>query len=187
MKTVRLFFVMMIAAVLLPDTSLAVQASPKPEQATSQRAEKSEDQQKDKDDVRNAKDQTHSNEVDENREQSADVTRMTIKHRPSTIHPRTTPNRKLHLAKTSTAGSLRTGAPQSFSTSQQAVPKGVTNAPNKPISNHSASVPSPAVSVNGQQIRNLRGPGARVASSGGPLTAARGTAVINGTNMKRKP
>lgn len=185
MKTVRFFFVMMIAALLLPGTSLAVQASPKPQQATSQSVEKSDDQQKD--DVRNAKDQAHPKAADENQEQSADVTRMMTKHRPSTNHSREIPSRQPRPVKTSTASSQRTSAPQTFSTSPQAVSKANTNVPNKPVSHHSASVPSPAVSVNGQQIRNLRDPGARLASSGGPLTAARGTAVINGTDMKRRP
>jgi hypothetical protein len=47
--------------------------------------------------------------------------------------------------------------------------------------------PSPSVAVNGQQFRNPHDPGARLASTGGPLTASRGTAAINGTNIKRKP
>lgn len=183
MKAVR-FFLMTIAAFWLPGTSAAAQASPNPQQATSQSVEKSDELQND---VRKARNQGHPNEADENQGQSADVTRMMTKHRPSTNRSTATPSRQLHLAKTSIAGSLRTNAPQSFSLSQQAVPKAVTNVQNKSVSHHRASVPSAAVCVDGQQIRNLRDPGARLASSGGPLTTARRTAVINGTNMKRKP
>ncbi|MGB7131710.1 MAG: hypothetical protein WBD59_12920, partial [Candidatus Sulfotelmatobacter sp.] len=59
--------------------------------------------------------------------------------------------------------------------------------PSQAVSHRSLSTPSSAVSVNGQQFKNSREPGAHLAISGGPLTAARGTAAINGTNTKRRP
>jgi hypothetical protein len=51
----------------------------------------------------------------------------------------------------------------------------------------SVPVPLTADSVNGQQFKNVREPGARMASSGGSASSSRGTAAINGSDMKRKP
>jgi hypothetical protein len=48
-------------------------------------------------------------------------------------------------------------------------------------------VPSWGDSVNGLQFRNSRNPGSHLAGGGGPATIARGTAVINGTDVKRRP
>jgi len=40
--------------------------------------------------------------------------------------------------------------------------------------------------LGGEQFRNRRDPGARLASSGGPANSTRGAAVINGSDMRRK-
>jgi hypothetical protein len=61
------------------------------------------------------------------------------------------------------------------------------NVPARTANPHGTNVSASLVAVNGQQFKNSRDPGARLAVSGGSLTAARGTAGINGTTMKRKP
>ena len=70
---------------------------------------------------------------------------------------------------------------------QQTGLKAVAAVSSKAASHRSVPVPPATVAVNGQQFKSSRDPGARLASSGGPLTAAKGTAAINGTDMKRKP
>jgi hypothetical protein len=69
---------------------------------------------------------------------------------------------------------------------QQTSLKNAVSVPGQAVSHRGLSAPSPAVSVSGQQFKNSRDPGAHLAISGGTMTAARGTAAINGTNMKRK-
>jgi len=55
------------------------------------------------------------------------------------------------------------------------------------VSRNNVTHPSPAAFLSGQQFKNSRDPGARMAASGGGATAARGTASIDGTGMKPKP
>jgi hypothetical protein len=61
-----------------------------------------------------------------------------------------------------------------------------TGSPHKTVNPRSAPVPSYAESLNGQQFKNSRVPGSRMASAGGPANSTRGTAAINGSDMKRK-
>jgi len=190
MKQARLLLAMMFWTVLLQGTSLAAQAGPAPQRAIPQSSEKSADQQKDKkdkDEVRNQQDQAQLKEANANQEQPADVTRTITKHRPSTSHSKPVPSHQARPAKTPTTNSPRTDAPPSVAPLGQMGSKAAANIPNKAVSRRKPSAPSSAFSVNGQQFKNSHDPGAHLASSGGPLTAARGTAAINGTNMKRKP
>jgi hypothetical protein len=184
MKKARFLFPVMIAGVLLHGTSLAAQASPVTKQAISQSSENSAEQPKDE--VRDEKDQARPKESDDSQLQP-DVTRTTTKHRPNTSHSKPVPSHRVRPAKTPTTNSPRIDAPGSLAPPEHMGSKAATYIPNKTISGRSVSVPSSAVSVNGQQFRNSRDPGAHLAASGGPSTAARGTAAISGTNMKRKP
>jgi len=182
MKLERFPFIAMVAALLLQGTGLAAHTSPALKQATSQSSEKSGDQQKDE--VRNAKDQTRTKPADENREQSADVMRIISKRPPIASHSKPVSNHQPPSAKTLTTKGGRTEAPGRVAAPGQTGSK--ANVPNEAVS-HRPSGPASAVSLNGQQFKNSRDPGARLAVSGGRLTSPTGTAVINGTNMKRKP
>ncbi len=184
MKTARFLFLTAIGGVLLQSTSLAAQARPASQQATSQSSEKSADQQKDE--VRNEKDQARPKEADENQEQLADGTRTTTKRRPIAIHSKPVPSHQPRPAKTPTTNSPHTDTPGSAAALEQTGSKAATNVPSKGVSQRLSAPPS-AVSLNGQQFKNSRNPGARLAVSGGPPTSPRGTAAINGTNMKHKP
>ncbi len=182
MRMARTLFMMIVAA-LLPTANLAAQASSAPQQATSP-SEKSAGQQKD--DVRNDKDQPGTKEAGENQKASADMTRTTTKRRPSTSQSGAVITRQAHLRKMPAMSNSQTNAPAGVTSPVQTQSNAPTNIPNKAVS-HRPSAPASPVPANGLQFRNTRDPGARLASSGGPLTVARGTAAINGTNMKRKP
>ncbi len=184
MKAVRILFSIMIAAVSLQGATLAAQASSAPQQAPAQSSEKSADQQKDE--VRNEKDQARPKEADQSQEQSASVTRITTKRRPSASQSKPVPSHQPRPAKTPTTNSPHTDTPGSGAAPEQTGSKAVTNVPNKAVSRRPSAPPS-AVPLNGQQFKNSRDPGARLAVSGGPPTSPRGTAAINGTNMKHKP
>jgi hypothetical protein len=54
-----------------------------------------------------------------------------------------------------------------------------------PVASSTAALP--AVALDGQQFKNPRKPGARMASSGGQVNSSRATAGINGSEVKRKP
>jgi hypothetical protein len=185
MKTVRVFFVLMIAAVLLPGASLGQKPDHLSQQMPSRSGEKSADQQKDE--VRNEKDEARAKPADDTQEQSAAVTGSTTKRRPSASRSKLVPTYRARPIKKPAASSQRITEPGSVAPREQMGSKAATSIPNKPVSRRSSSVPSSAVSVNGQQFRNSRDPGAHLAASGGPATIARGTAAINGTDMKRKP
>jgi hypothetical protein len=178
MKTVRFFFLRRTAAVLLLGTSLARQADRPSQPMPSQSGEKSADQQKD---------QAHAKPVDETQEQLAAVTRTTAKHLSSARHSKPVPTYRGRQVKEPITNSPRMDEPGSLALPEQMGSRAATNVPNKASRPHSPAAPSSAVSVNGQQFRNSRDPGARLAASGGIATTARGTATINGTNMKHKP
>jgi hypothetical protein len=184
MKTVRFFFVL-VAAALLPGTSLAQQADRASQQSSSQRGERSGDRQKDE--IHNDKDKARPNPADEAQAQLAGVTRSTTKRRLSAGHSKPVPTYRVRPVRKPTANSPQVHEPGSVVPLEPTGSKTDTKTSNNVASRRSPSVPSSAVSVNGQQFKNSRDPGARLAASGGPATIARGTAAINGTGMKRKP
>jgi len=180
MKSAPFLFSLIIAAALLQGTGLAAQASPAPQPAISRSKEKSADQHTEE--IGNEKDQARTTETDEKQAQPADVTRTATEHRASALHSIPLPSHHARPAKTLTKNSTRTNASGSVASMGS---KEATSIPSKMV-NRRSPVPSSAVSVNGQQFKNARDPGARLALSGG-LTAPKGTAEINGTNMKRRP
>jgi len=183
MRTTRFLFVMMIGAVLLQGTSLAGQSSPPSRESPSLNSEKPPRDQQKLAEVHGEKEQTRSAQADENPKPHAGVSR-TARHRPPVSYSKPASSRQPNLANTSATNGLRTPASGRMTRLQQTSSKVV---PSKALYQHSFPAPPTAPSVNGQQFKNSRDPGARLAVSGGPLTAARGTAAINGTNMKRKP
>jgi hypothetical protein len=186
MMTLRFLFVMMIAAALLPGTSLAHQADHLAQRAPSQRGDKSNsDYQRDVEVPEN--DQTRSGEANQISKRSAYLTKTTNKRRSSTSHSQPAVIHPRRPIKTPATNGARIDAPRTVTRPQETSLKNAVPVPNQAVSHRSLSAPSSAVSVNGQQFKNARDPGAHLAVSGGPLTAVRGTAVINGTNMKRKP
>jgi hypothetical protein len=185
MKQARLLLPMLFWTVVMPGTNFAAaQARPAPQHAIPQSSEKSADQQKDQ--VGNEKNQASAKEADENQAQSADVARTTAKRHPSASHSKPVQARQARPAKITT-NSPRTDTPGRVAPLEQTSSKRVTNIPNKAISHHSSSASPSVVSVNGQQFKNSRDPGARLAASGGPVTSPRGTAAISGTGMKHRP
>lgn len=184
MKTVRLFS-LMIAALFLPSTYLAAWEIVASEQGTQQRAEKSANNQQ-KQEIRKEANQAHSGRADPNQNRPASQTRSAARRRLSVNSPRAVARHRVRPDKAA-ANNLDARAMGRATGLQQTSAKAATPISANAASHHSPPVPPPAVSVNGQHFRNSRDPGARLAVSGGPLTAARGTAAINGTNMRRKP
>jgi hypothetical protein len=186
MKTVRLFFVMMIAIVLLPGTGLARQANDSTQQAPSQSGDRSNSVYQRDVQVRDENDQTRSGEIDQISKRLASSTKTTTKRRSNTIHSQPAVSHPRRLNKTPAPNGPRIDTPRTITGPQETGLK--TAVPvQKQVVSHRLPAPSSAVSVNGQQFKNSRDPGAHLAVSGGPLTSSRGTAAINGTNMKRKP
>lgn len=185
MKTARLPLLMILATLLLPGTSRASQVASAPQQAPSQSSEKSANDQKNGA-VRSEKDQAQSGESEVDKP-LASVTRAKTKHAPTMSHSKPAQSHRPRPARTPTTNSPRTAAPGNIAALKQTGSRVVTPVPKRAVSQRGPSAPPSVVSVNGQQFKNSRDPGARLAISGGPLTAARGTAAISGTNMKHKP
>ena len=181
MKMLRFLLLVMIAAVALERVGFAGQSSPVSQQAPSQRSDKAAEQQTN--DARNGTDQTRSLEVDQSPKRL--VTRNTTKSRPS-VRTSKAPRRQVRPDKRPATNNLRAHATGGATGLQQKSSKSATAVSGKTAGHRTPPVSSPTVSVNGQHFRNSRDPGARLAVSGGPLTATRSTGAINGTNMRRK-
>jgi len=187
MKTVCFFFVMMIAAISLPVTSLARQADHPSQQAPSRSGEKSGNNHQKDLDVRDGNDRTRSQEAAQISKRSAYRAKTTIKRRSTTIHSLPAVSHPRRLNKTLSMNGARIDTPGAITGPRETSLKTAVPVPNYAVRHRSLPAPSSAVSVNGQQFKNARDPGAHLAITGGPLTAARGTAAINGTNMKHRP
>ena len=187
MKMVRLFFVMMIAAVSLPVTSLARQADHPSQQTASQSGDKTYSDYRRDVEVRDENGETRSGETDQISKRSANLTKTTTKRRSSTSHPQPAVSHLRQHNQTAATNGPRRDTPATLTGPQQTSSETAVPVLNQAVSHRSLPVPSSAVSVNGQQFKNSRDPGAHLAVTGGPLTSSGGTAAINGTNMKRKP
>lgn len=184
MKLERSLCMLMMAAALLEGSALASRASSAPQPATAQSSETSTDRQKDE--ARNQTEQTPPKEADEIEGPSAGVTRTGTTRRSAASHPKPVPSPRLRPAKMPTKNSSRPDAPGRVAVPEPTRSKAATSLPNRSASRRPSELPS-AVSVNGQQFKNRRDPGSRLGVSGGPPSTPRGTAAIDGTNMKRRP
>jgi hypothetical protein len=187
MKMVRFPLLMMIAVVLLAGTSLARQADRPSQPAPSQSGDKSgSDHQRDPD-VRDENGQTRSRVAGQFSQRSESLTKTATKHRSTIIHSQPAVSHSRRLNKTPAANGSRIDTSRTVTGPQETSLRTAIPVPTQVVGHRSLSAPSSAVSVNGQQFKNSRDPGAHLAISGGPLTSVRGAAAINGTNMRRKP
>jgi hypothetical protein len=185
MITVRTLFTLTIAAALLLDASFAQDGDHPSQQAVSRSSEKSTDQQKDE--VRNHKDQARSKEPDEIQKQSTNGMRATARHPTSVSYSKRVPTHQARSVMKPQSNSPRIADAGSITPPDRLGSKADSKISKNVVSRHSQFVPSSAVSVNGQQFKGSHVPGARLVASGGPATTPRGTAAINGTDMRRKP
>jgi hypothetical protein len=134
------------------------------------------------------KDQTTEySSSDENRKNFGAVKAGSRKHRPAVSNAKLPQNWQLHSAKTPAGKHLQTEALQNAPGSHQTGPSLSFNGPGKTIRHSSLTVHPSTAALNGQQFKNARDAGARMVISGGSANSARGTAVINGSDIKRKP
>ena len=188
MRTLRFLFAMIVAAVLLPETSLASQSTSVPQQSPSQSRETSGSSEAQTDSqVGREKNQTGAGHSDVGQNNPEPGTRHVIQPRPNQSHVKPALGHQVRSDRTPVARSLRRETLENGVSFHQMESTTSSGVPNKTVSHYSAPVPAATVAVNGQQFRNTRDPGARLAVSGGSLSATRGTAAINGSNMKRKP
>jgi hypothetical protein len=124
---------------------------------------------------------------DENQKSFATIKAGTRKHLPAVSPAKPPQNRQLRSAKTPAAKDLQTEALQNVPGSDQTGWSLSSGGPGKTIRPSRLAVHPSTVALNGQQFKNARDPGARMASSGGSANSARGTAVINGSDIKPKP
>jgi len=185
MKTTRFLLLMIVGAGLLQGTSVASQSNSATQQMPSQKTGQSTSDHTNGE-VRGEKEQTPSAQADEDTRPPTGASR-TAQHRSRASSSKPTSAHPAAPAKTPTTNHHRSEVPGSVATQQQTGLKAVAAVSSKAASHRSVPVPPATVAVNGQPLKSSRDPGARLASSGGPLTATRGTAAINGTNMKRKP
>ena len=191
MSKARVLLPMIFWAVLVGGASFASQSNQTREQTAATSHEKSANGSRagsNDTQGRGEKDQTTEYlPADENQKSFAAVTASTGKHRPAVSHAKPLQNRQLRSAKTAGAKHLQTEALQNVPGSHQTSPSVSSGGPGKTIRHSSLAVHPSTVALNGRQFTNARDPGARMATSGGPANSTRGTAVINGSDMKRKP
>jgi cytoskeletal protein RodZ len=181
---------MILFAVFALSTSVLAQSAPAKEQTSSQSDKKSAanslpDVSNDTP-ARAQKDQTSKYSV-ENQQSFAAVKQGTPKRRPAVSHAKPDPSRQQGSGKTPAADNLRMETPRNALDSHPpntTIPSQVSR---QPLIHPNRPVLPPTVALNGQQFKDFRNPGARMAISGGSANSTRGTAVINGTDMKHKP
>ena len=190
MKAMRFFLLMFIGAGLLQGTSLASQPNSASQQTPAPRSEASagdsSDAKKDGQ-VRSERDQTGVGDSGGERNSPERGTRHLRQHRLNRSDAKPAPTYQVRPGKTPATNNLRSEMAGNSKGFQQRGSTPSIGLPHKMVNDRSVPVPPPTVAVNGQQFKNSRDPGARLTVSGGPLTATRGTAAINGTDMKRKP
>jgi hypothetical protein len=190
MSKTRILLPMIFWAVLVAGASFGSQSAQAQERTSSQSGEKSaKDSSPDGSkttQARGQKDQMGEYLV-ENGKGFAASKRGTPKRRPAASHAKLAPSRQLSSGKTRAANNLQTETPRNALDSHQTGSTMPSQVPNKPLKHSSMTVSPQTVALNGQQFKNSRDPGARMAISGGSANSTRGTAVINGSDIKRKP
>jgi hypothetical protein len=169
MKSVPSIFWVMIAIVFLLGTTHAQQTD-RSSESLSRRSETSGD--------------AREKPNDETQESSTSTMQSSIKRRASASHSKPVPTYPARPARKPTAS--RVGDPSNFAPLETIRSKTPTSIPGKVVNHRSSPVLSSSVSINGQQLKNFRDPGAHLATNGGPATISRGTAAINGPTMKTK-
>jgi hypothetical protein len=120
-------------------------------------------------------------------DQHRQATSSAPKFRPSRGHRQPSAGGPPHARNTQADHKVRVDVPGTAIDSRQTrspspgVPGGVLDHGRRSVR------PPVAAALNGQQFTNARNPGARLAIRGGTANRTGGTAVINGTDMKRKP
>jgi hypothetical protein len=125
--------------------------------------------------------------------QARGPTRGTPEHRRYASHAKPAPIRQPRSGRIPAARDLQTEALQNVPDSHETRPTlfsgvpGSSNVLGKTVRHSGMPLPPSTVALNGQQFKNSRDPGARMASTGGSANSARGTGAINGSDIKRKP
>ena len=182
MRTAQFFFVMIIGAVLLLDTSFMGQSNQAPEPTLSQ--DRSPDRSKDRQ-TGGAKDQT-GNYLNDNQKTLPGRKAGVPEHRPVGVGAKPAPSHHPRSGKALAINDPRSETGRNVLDSNPTSSTRSSDLPDKTLKHPSVPVPAPTVAIDGQQFRSSRDPGARMTSSGGPANATR-SRVINGTGMKPKP
>jgi hypothetical protein len=186
MKMTRFIFGLMVGSGLLQGSSFARESGRALQQATVQSPDKPANDSSDEQNSVPARGEKEAGKADVDRKVTSPIhaKKQTAKYqiksesKPASVHSSHPASSIANVpASTNSIASRTAGLPASHATLSQTVS-------NRKVLTPSAS---PTAAVSGQQFRNPHDPGARLAATGGPLTASRGTAAINGTNMKRKP
>lgn len=189
MRKAPILWPMIFWAVLVYGASLGSPSGQAQERTSSQSGEKSANSSRAGSNdtlARDEKDGT-GNDSDENQQSFAAVKAGTRENRPAVSHAKPPQNRQVRSAKTAAAKHLQTEELKNVPGSHQISASLSSNVPGKTIRHSSLPVPPSTVALNGQQFKNSRDRGARMATSGGSTNSTRGTAVINGSDIKRKP
>jgi hypothetical protein len=190
MKKTRVLLQMILLAVVAEGTSLEAQSVQAPEQTAATSDEKSNSSRAGSNNAQAGGEKDLTNEYSpshDGQKSFAGVRTGTQKRRPAVGNAKPPQNRQLSSAKMPAAKNLQREAPQNVPDSHAISSTVYSNVPGKTVRHSSPSVPPSTVALNGQQFKNSRDPGARTATSGGAANSTRGTAAINGSDIKRRP
>lgn len=191
MSKARVLLQMIFWAALVGGACFGGQSGQAQERTASQSGEKSDNSPRARSNgtqARVEKDQTSEYlPSDENQKSFASVRAGTRKPRSALSHAKSPQNRQPRAGKTPATNGVRTETLPNAPDFHQAGSTMPSQVPNRPLEHASTPVPPPTVALNGQQFKNARDPGARMATRGGSVNYARGTAAINGSDIKRRP
>jgi hypothetical protein len=195
MKAARFLFAMLFLAISMPGVGLGYLFAQSTQQASSQSDEKAASSAV-ADEQKNMQSTDRKNQNGENTDgkpTNSEKASKTIIKRSSVVSPaKQAPSYRQVRSANATTETLRSSAPETaphFSqTAASSADSGKTDTVStKHLSTRNNPAPVSSFAVSGQQFKNSRDPGARLAVNGGPANSTRGTAAINGSNIKRKP
>jgi hypothetical protein len=118
---------------------------------------------------------------------STSVAASAAKRRTAAGQAKPAPRRALRSSKPQAANDLPNESPRNVPGFYQPSSTMSSDASGKRVKHSSTPAAKPILALNGQQFKNGRDPGAHIAGSEIAAKPNRGTAAINGSEMKRRP
>jgi cytoskeletal protein RodZ len=200
MTRIRILLPMIFLAVLGHSAVIKMQSGQAQEPASAPSSEKSNSSNStsggsgpssDQDKTTQVRGQSERSSFDQEGTNFAAASTNPVKRRPSASQAKPVSARQPASSKTRATGVVRE-SPSIISDAHPTGPANSTGAksaemPTKTLQHGNVPAAPPPAALKGQQFKNSRDPGARMAASGGPANSTRGATGISGSDIKRKP
>jgi hypothetical protein len=184
MRIPRFFLAMILLVVPGQGSGFASQSNQIPEQGSSQSGGKPVGETQANEGKAASAGNESSVEANQNRQTAKKISavkRLSLLGQPKSASTRA------HSVKPAENSGIAASTPADVMTLHQSSGGPLAGVSGRRSASHNPPVPSTSVSVGGGQFKRSRVASARLVTTGGPANSTRGTAAINGSDMKRKP